>query len=151
MKKKLLYYPGHGVCQRMDDERRVFQGETVTFAVIKTLRTGMVYHFYKMDMKRSGIRPLITKTAAKKLMVRVVTARLGGGLPFNSRTWSAAYNQSHTVMHGGDPVAILEVVQVFAGKAREYDLTFAERKIFDFCKALLTEEISAVLGVACTI
>jgi CarD family transcriptional regulator len=152
MKNKFMVYPGHGVGRVLGIEKKHILGADHDFISLEILQTGMKIVVPKKGAKAVGLRNVMDKTTAKKVIsalnVGRVKARLGVGTGGDDQTWNKTYRIFMEQIKSGDPIQIAEVLGILSAKKMRQELSFGERKMLDNAEALLFTELRVSLDLS---
>jgi len=131
-------YPGHGVGQVTAIETKEILGAKHVFYSIQIIETGMKIMIPKKNVESVGLRPIISKLEAKK----VVGILKEKEVKIDNQTWNRRYREYMEKIKTGSVYEIAQVLRdLFLLKA-DKELSFGERKMLDNARALLLKELS---------
>lgn len=133
-------HPAHGVGEVTGIEAREIAGSKAQFYVLKILETGMKVMVPVNAPESVGLRAVMSKREAEKVMeVFQVRERSVGNGPWNRR--QRAYNE---MIKSGSPYEVAKVLRdLYAIKFKnEKDLSYGERRLMEQARGLLFKEIA---------
>ncbi len=150
-------YPGHGVGEVVAVEQKEMMGCTQVFYSIKILETGMKIMVPKANAKNVGLRPIISKDEASKVLGILQET----DVKIDNQTWNRRYREYMEKIKTGSVYEIAEVLRDLFLLKVDKELSFGERKMLDTARTLLitelslattkkeleTEEVKAIFGV----
>lgn len=131
-------YPGHGVGRVMAIETKEILGTKQTFYSLQIIETGMKIMIPKENVASVGLRPIISKIEAEKVLgiLREKEVKI------DNQTWNRRYREYMEKIKTGSVYEIAEVLRNLFLLRHSKDLSFGERKMLDQAKHLLVKEIS---------
>lgn len=126
-------YPGHGV--------GVILKETNPF-VVKIIETNMKILIPKDRISDLGLRPIITKEIALKLIDYI---KKDYTIAYGYRTWNMRYRENMEKIKSGSIFDAADVLKDLQQRKQEQQLSFGERKMLDIVKNLIFEELTLAL------
>lgn len=142
-KGQRIVYPGHGVGVVDRLETKDILGAKREFCILKIRHSGMVIMIPVNNSEVLGIRPIVTKAQAHRIL-----RTLNSQPKVNFKdTWSMRYREYMDSIKTGDLLAIATVFAAIKQFRIEHELSFGERKMLDTARALLVEEISLALDL----
>ncbi|MFZ4403100.1 MAG: CarD family transcriptional regulator [Pseudobdellovibrionaceae bacterium] len=134
-------YPGHGVGRVTAIETKEILGSKMTFYSIQIIETGMKIMIPQNNVESVGLRPIISKTEASK----VVMILKEKDVKVDTQTWNRRYREYMEKIKTGSVFEIAEVLRdLFLLKA-DKELSFGERKMLDNARALLLKELTLAI------
>ncbi|HND86328.1 MAG TPA: CarD family transcriptional regulator [Pseudobdellovibrionaceae bacterium] len=131
-------YPGHGVGRVIAIETKEIMGQKQTFYSLQLLESGMKIMIPKNNVASVGLRPIISREEAAKVVHILKTKEL----KLENKTWNRRYREYMEKIKTGSVVDIAEVLRdLFLLKA-DKELSFGERKMLDNARALLLKELT---------
>ena len=131
-------YPGHGVGEITAIETKEMMGTTLTFYSIKIIETGMKIMVPESKAKSVGLRPIISKQEAGKVLdiLREKEVKI------DNQTWNRRYREYMEKIKTGSVYEIAEVLRDLFVLKVDKELSFGERKMLDTARNLLLSELS---------
>jgi CarD family transcriptional regulator len=131
-------YPGHGVGRVTAIETKEILGNKQTFYSLQIIETGMKIMIPKDNVASVGLRPIISKEEAG----RVLGILKEKDVKIDNQTWNRRYREYMEKIKTGSVFEIAEVLRdLFLLKA-DKELSFGERKMLDSARTLLLKELS---------
>lgn len=131
-------YPGYGVGLIASIDAKEIMGTRLEFYGVQILETGLKVMIPKSNVASVGLRPIISKgEAAKVIDILKVT-----DVKIDNQTWNRRYREYMEKIKTGSVYEIAEVLRdLFLLKA-DKELSFGERKMLDNARGLLMKELS---------
>lgn len=131
-------YPGHGVGTVTAIETKEILGSKHVFYSLQIIETGMKIMIPKKNVESVGLRPIISKQEAAK----VVGILKEKEVKIDNQTWNRRYREYMEKIKTGSVYEIAQVLRdLFLLKA-DKELSFGERKMMDNARSLLLKELS---------
>ena len=135
-------YPGYGVVKVVAIETKEMLGSKVTFYNMQLVDSGLKIMVPTSNVKSAGLRPIISKTDATK----VVGILKEKEIKIDNQTWNRRYREYMEKIKTGSVFEIAEVLRdLFLLKA-DKELSFGERKMLDNARGLLLKELTLATG-----
>jgi CarD family transcriptional regulator len=131
-------YPGHGVGRVTAIESKEILGTMHTFYSINIIDSGMKIMVPKNRVETVGLRPIISRDEAKK----VIEILKETNVKIDNQTWNRRYREYMEKIKTGSVFEIAEVLRDLFLLKVDKELSFGERKMLDQAKSLLVKEIS---------
>ena len=131
-------YPGHGVGQVTAIETKEILGSKQTFYTIQILESGMKIMVPRNNAESVGLRPIISKTEAAKVLeiLRETDVKV------DNQTWNRRYREYMEKIKTGSVYEIAEVLRDLFVLKVDKELSFGERKMLDTARNLLLKELT---------
>lgn len=131
-------YPGHGVGRVMAIETKEILGTKQTFYSLQIIETGMKIMIPKENVVSVGLRPIISKTEAEKVLgiLREKEVKI------DNQTWNRRYREYMEKIKTGSVFEIAEVLRDLFLLKVDKELSFGERKMLDTARTLLLKELT---------
>ena len=131
-------YPGHGVGQIMAVETKEIMGKQFEFYICQILETGMKVMIPKNNVAQVGLRPIISKEEANKVMdiLKVTEVKI------DNQTWNRRYREYMEKIKTGSVYEIAEVLRDLFLLKVDKELSFGEKKMLDTARGLLMKELA---------
>jgi len=131
-------YPGYGVGLIAGIETKEIMNTKLEFYAVQILETGLKVMIPKTNVASVGLRPIISKDeAAKVIEILKVT-----DVKIDNQTWNRRYREYMEKIKTGSVYEIAEVLRdLFLLKA-DKELSFGERKMLDNARGLLMKELT---------
>ena len=136
-------YPAHGVGVIQDIETMEFEGEELTFYLLKILDNAMSIKVPVQNAEAIGMRNIIPADAVEGVY-EVLRDR---DTPPDNQTWNRRYREYMNKIKTGDPIEVAKVLRDLAIMKMEKNLSFGEKKMYDQARGLLVQEISCAKDV----
>jgi CarD family transcriptional regulator len=134
-------YPGHGVGKVTAIEIKEILGNKQEFYMIQILETGMKIMIPKDNVASVGLRPIISREeAAKVISILKVTE-----VKVDNQTWNRRYREYMEKIKTGSVYEIAEVLRDLFLLKVDKELSFGERKMLDTARSLLMKELALAL------
>jgi len=131
-------YPGHGVGRISSIEYKEILGTKHEFYSVLILETGMKIMIPAANIKSVGLRPLISKDEAQK----VVDILKDKNVKIDTQTWNRRYRDYMEKIKTGSVYEIAEVLRDLYVLKVDKELSFGEKKMLDTAKNLLLKELN---------
>lgn len=131
-------YPGHGVGRISSIEYKEILGTKHEFYSVLILETGMKIMIPAANIKSVGLRPLISKDEAQK----VVDILKDKNVKIDTQTWNRRYRDYREKIITGSVYEIAEVLRDLYVLKVDKELSFGEKKMLDTAKNLLLQELN---------
>lgn len=131
-------YPGHGVGRILSIETKEILGNKQTFYSIQIIETGMKIMIPKDNVVSVGLRPIISKVEAQK----VVGILKEKDVKVDNQTWNRRYREYMEKIKTGSVYEIAEVLRDLFVLKIDKELSFGERKMLDTARNLLLKELT---------
>jgi CarD family transcriptional regulator len=135
-------YPGYGVGQITAIDSKEISGTRLTFYSLKILDTGMKIMVPKHNAEAVGLRPIISRTEAAK----VIDILKEKEIRVDNQTWNRRYREYMEKIKTGSVYEIAEVLRDLFLLKVDKELSFGERKMLDTARNLLLKELSLATG-----
>ncbi|MBY0314763.1 MAG: CarD family transcriptional regulator [Bdellovibrionales bacterium] len=131
-------YPGHGVGEVTSIETKEIMGSKQVFYSIRIIESGMKIMVPKNNVSAVGLRPIISKTEAG----RVIEILKQKNVKIDNQTWNRRYREYMEKIKTGSVYEIAEVLRDLFLLRVDKELSFGERKMLDTARSLLFKELS---------
>jgi len=131
-------YPGHGVGQVMAIEVKEIMGTKLEFYSVQILETGMKVMVPKTNVKSVGLRPIISKDEAGKVLGLLKET----DVKIDTQTWNRRYREYMEKIKTGSVYEIAEVLRDLYLLKVDKELSFGERKMLETARGLLMRELT---------
>ena len=135
----LAVYPAHGVGRINSIEKKIVNGETHDFYMMKILENGMLIMIPTWNVEQVGLRNIIDEKEIPKIY-EVIKKRLE--IPVETQTWNRRYREYMDKLRTGSLYDVAEVFRDLSLLKLTKDLSFGERKLYDTAQTLLVMELS---------
>ncbi len=134
----MAVYPSHGVGKIETIKMQSVGGVDQSFYVLKIIENGMTIMIPTATSKNVGLRPIISKNEARKV-VAILKQR---DVKMNSQTWNRRYRDYMEKIKTGSLYEVAVVLRDLLLLKEDKDLSYGERKMMDTAKNLLIRELS---------
>ncbi len=131
-------YPGHGVGKISSIEYKEILGTKHEFYSVLIIETGMKIMIPAANIKSVGLRPLISREEALK----VVGILKDKNVKIDTQTWNRRYRDYMEKIKTGSVFEIAEVLRDLYVLKVDKELSFGEKKMLDTAKNLLLKELN---------
>lgn len=131
-------YPGHGVGKVTSIDTKEILGQKKTFYSVQILETGMKIMVPLDNAKAVGLRPIISKDEASK----VIEILKQTNVKVDNQTWNRRYRDYMEKIKTGSVYEIAAVLRDLFVLKVDKELSFGERKMLDTARGLLMKELS---------
>lgn len=131
-------YPGHGVGRVTAIEIKEILGNKQTFYSIQILETGMKIMIPMDNVASVGLRPIISKDEANKVLEILKEKEV----KIDNQTWNRRYREYMEKIKTGSVFEIAEVLRDLFVLKVDKELSFGERKMLDTARTLLLKELT---------
>ena len=123
----MLYSASHGPVKVISIEEKEFFGEKERFCEMKSELEDIKILVPISKMNEMGIRPIISKEMAKKIVDNVLNkqAKSAKGI------WTKRIVECETKVYSGNTLLIAEVIRDLFGGMKDMNKSYAERILFD--------------------
>lgn len=136
-------YPGHGVGVIEAIETKRISGKEQSFYILRFVDNGMTIMVPEDNVKSAGLRTVIRKIDARKVM-GILKER---EVTLDNQTWNRRYREYMEKINTGSIYEIAEVLRDLHLLKAEKELSFGEKKIMDMAKTLLVKELAIAKDV----
>ena len=139
----VLYVPTHGPAEVIEISEKEILGEKMVFITMRAKKDNMIISTPFDKMKNLGIRTIVSKEGAKKILNNVLNkpAKSAKGV------WAKRIQEYEMKLCSGSIIFIAEVVRdLFAGM-KDPNKSYGERVMYDKALESLVFEMSIALGV----
>lgn len=136
-------YPGHGVGVIEAIETKRISGKEQSFYILRFVDNGMTIMVPENNVKSAGLRTVIRKIDARKVM-EILKDR---EVTLDNQTWNRRYREYMEKINTGSIYEIAEVLRDLHLLKAEKELSFGEKKIMDMAKTLLVKELAIARDV----
>ncbi len=131
-------YPGHGVGEVVAVESKEISGNRCDFYIVQIRDTGMRVMVPKAGVSRVGLRPIISKDEANKVLeiLKMTDVKI------DNQTWNRRYREYMEKIKTGSVYEIAEVLRDLFLLKVDKELSYGERNMLDTARKLLMKELS---------
>jgi CarD family transcriptional regulator len=131
-------YPAHGVGEITDIQIRTLGGQERSFYVLEILENNMKIMVPVETSASAGLRPLISKKDAKKVVDILKTDEVA----VKTQPWNRRYREYMEMLKSGSPFDVARVLRDLYRLRSGKELSFGERRLLDTARSLLMTELS---------
>lgn len=131
-------YPGYGVGSIVAIETKEIMGAKCDFYIVLIIETGMKVMIPKTNISSVGLRPIISKDQAAK----VIDILKEKDVRIDNQTWNRRYREYMEKIKTGSVFEIAAVLRDLFLLKVDKELSFGERKMLDTARSLLMKELS---------
>jgi CarD family transcriptional regulator len=140
-------YAAHGVGEVMGIEERDVAGSQRPFYVLKILDSGMKVLIPTETAKSAGLREVITKREAARVMEVLESSEIA----VESQPWNRRQREYMDMLKSGSPIQVAKVLRDLYRLKTAKDLSFGERRLLDTARSLLIKELALARRVKETV
>lgn len=133
-------YPKHGVGRVIAIETKEIMGSKKAFYTVQILDTGMKILVPLDGVENVGLRPIISKDEAAK----VIEILKETDVKIDNQTWNRRYREYMEKIKTGSVYEIAEVLRDLFLLKVDKELSFGERQMLESARGLLLRELSLV-------
>jgi CarD family transcriptional regulator len=131
-------YPGHGVGTVMAIETKEISGKKLEFYVVQMKETGMRVLVPKGNTSSVGLRPVISKAEAE----RVMSILRDHPVKMDHQTWNRRYREYMEKIRTGSIYEIAEVLRALFVLRADKELSYGEKNMLENARRLIMVELS---------
>lgn len=131
-------YAGHGVGKIVAIETTEMYGNKQSFYRIEIAESGMKILVPTVNAESRGLRPIISKGEAEKVLSIVREKKV----KIDNQTWNRRYREYMEKIKTGSVFEIAEVFRDLYLLKNEKELSFGEKKMLDMARSLLFTELA---------
>jgi len=133
-------YPAHGVGEVTAIERRKVGGSDVDMYVLRIMDNGMRVLIPKDNIGSVGLRSIITRKEADKVMTILRRRRPTA----DNQTWNRRYREYMEKIKTGSVFEVAEVLRdlYLLKYDKEKELSFGERRMLEMARSLVIRELA---------
>jgi CarD family transcriptional regulator len=135
-------YPGHGVGHIVAVETKEIMGARCDFYIVQIMETGMKVMVPKNNVASVGLRPIISKEEAGRVIdiLKVTEVKI------DNQTWNRRYREYMEKIKTGSVYEIAEVLRDLFLLKVDKELSFGEKKMLDTARGLLMKELTLAMN-----
>lgn len=134
----MAVHPSHGVGEVMAIEKRDLGGRETSFYVLKIIDTGLKVMIPTDAVARVGLRPVMKKREAQKILDILRSPEVAVDL----QPWNRRFRAYTEMLKSGLPTEIAKVLRDMYRLKFDKDLSFGERRLLDQARSLLVQELA---------
>ena len=131
-------HPKHGVGEVTEIESREIAGKKASFYVLKVLDTGMKLMVPTETADRVGLRTVISKKDAGKVLEILKSTDVA----VTAQPWNRRQREYTEMLMSGSPFKVAKVLRDLSRLKGGKDLSFGERRLLDQARSLLVTEVA---------
>ena len=131
-------YPAHGVAQITGIESREIAGQKKEFYILRILDTEMKLMIPTDGAKRAGLRDVITRNEAKK----VIEILKDPSIAVTVQPWNKRYREYTEMLTSGSAFEVAKVLRDLHRVKEEKELSFSERRLLEQARNLVVTELA---------
>lgn len=131
-------HPKHGVGEVTQIESREIAGKKSSFYVLKVLDTGMKLMVPTETADRVGLRTVISKKDATKVLEILKSTDVA----VTAQPWNRRQREYTEMLMSGSPFQVAKVLRDLSRLKGGKDLSFGERRLLDQARSLLVTEMA---------
>jgi CarD family transcriptional regulator len=140
----MAVHPSHGVGQVSAVEERNLGGSQTACYVLKIIDTGLTVMVPVEAAERVGLRPVMKKREAQKILEILRAPEVAVDL----QPWNRRFRAYTEMLKSGLPSEIAKVLRDMYRLKFDKDLSFGERRLLDQARSLLIQELALAKKVA---
>lgn len=131
-------YPGHGVGDVVAIETKEIMGSKADFYIVQIRETGMRVMVPKSNASSVGLRPIISREEADKVIsiLKVTDVKI------DNQTWNRRYREYMEKIKTGSVFEIAEVLRDLFLLKVDKELSYGERNMLETARKLLMKELT---------
>lgn len=136
-------HPAHGVGEVTAIEKKSIAGNDKQFYILKIVDTGMTVMVPTDGVQRLGLRTVISKREAAKVMRELKKDEVA----VTSQPWNRRYREYTEMLKSGSPIEVARVLRDLSRLRSEKELSFGERRLLEQARNLLVSELALAKSV----
>ncbi|MCY4321978.1 MAG: CarD family transcriptional regulator [Bdellovibrionaceae bacterium] len=139
-------YPGHGVGKITSIEDKSILGSKLTFYSMEIIESGTKIMIPKNRMESIGIRPIVSKQEAEKVMGIISDKNLKETQTnYVGKNWQKRHQSYMDKIKTGSIYEIAKVIRDLNNIKEEKELSYGEKKMMNKAKNILYSELSLTM------
>ncbi len=138
-----VFYPMHGAGIVTAIEEKDFRGEMESYCLITIPSSHMDVMLPMKKASQSGLRSIVDRQAAKKMLQGYYYAEQGSQLP-----WKQRFTSNMEKIKSGEFEAGLEVVSDLQYRNEEKPLNASEKQMLNNAKRLIVSELALIKDIS---
>ena len=131
-------HPHHGVGEVTAVETKEIAGHTKTFYILRIVDSGMKVMVPTDAAERVGLRGVISKKDADKVLAVLGEATVA----VTAQPWNRRHREYVEMLKSGSPFEVAKVLRDLSRLRSDKELSFGERRLLDQARALLVTELA---------
>ncbi|MEB2311833.1 MAG: CarD family transcriptional regulator [Polyangiaceae bacterium] len=140
----MAVHPAHGVGEVCGLEEKDLGGRPSACYVLKIIDTGLKVMVPTEAVSRVGLRPVMKKREAQKILDILRAPEVAVDL----QPWNRRFRAYTEMLKSGLPAEIAKVLRDMYRLKFDKDLSFGERRLLDQARSLLIQELALAKKVA---
>ena len=136
-------YPGQGVGKVVAIEKKNVMGSTLTFFSIEILKSGTKIMVPESRLKSIGVRPLISKKDAKKVLN--ILSQNPENKKNRQKNWQKRHQAYMDKIKTGSIYEIAEVVRDLGNIQKDKELSYGEKRMMDKAQNMVFSELALAM------
>ncbi len=136
-------HPAHGVGEVTAIEKKSIAGTDKRFYILKIVDTGMTVMVPTDGVQRLGLRTVISKREAAKVMKELKKDEVA----VTSQPWNRRYREYTEMLKSGSPIEVARVLRDLSRLRSDKELSFGERRLLEQARNLLVSELALARDV----
>ena len=137
-------YPGHGVGRIVSIENKDIMGSCLIFYSIEILETGIKIMFPENRLSTIGIRPVISKQEAEKVLD--ILKKPNPALHVQEKNWQKRHQAYRDKIQNGSIYEIVDVIRDLHSIKKDKELSYGEKRMMDKAQTMLCRELSVAMN-----
>ena len=137
-------HPAHGVGEVTSIEKKSIAGADKNFYILKIVESGMTVMVPVDGVKRLGLRVVISKREATKVMNELKKDEVA----VTSQPWNRRYREYTEMLKSGSPIEVAKVLRDLSRLRSDKELSFGERRLLEQARNLLVAELALAKSVS---
>jgi len=131
-------HPHHGVGEVTSIESKEIAGNRKNFYILRIIDSGMKVMVATDAAARIGLRTVISKKDADKVLAVFRDTKVA----VTSQPWSRRHREYVEMLHSGSPFEVAKVLRDLTRLKTGKDLSFYELRLLDHARSLLVTELA---------
>ncbi|MBX3249149.1 MAG: CarD family transcriptional regulator [Myxococcales bacterium] len=131
-------HPAHGVGEVTSIEKKTIAGNDKRFYILKIVDSGMTVMVPTDGVERLGLREVISKREAKKVLDELKKDEVA----VTSQPWNRRYREYTEMLKSGSPIEVAKVLRDLSRLRGEKELSFGERRLLEQARNLIVTEVA---------
>lgn len=131
-------HPHHGVGEVTSIEKREIAGNKKIFYILKIVESGMTVMVPTDGVDRLGLRTIISKGDAKKVLDVLKLDEVA----VTAQPWNRRFREYTEMLKSGSPFEVAKVLRDLYRLKSDKDLSFGERRLLEQARQRLVSELA---------
>ncbi len=136
-------HPAHGVGEVTKIEDKTIGGKKSEFYIMRIIDSGMTVMVPTDGVERLGMRGVISKREATKVMNELKKDEVA----VTSQPWNRRYREYTEKLKSGSPIEVARVLRDLSRLRGDKELSFGERRLLEQARNLLVVELALARNV----